>query len=162
MDVLIRKGVKEDLPQVLSLIKELAAYEKALDEVKLSLFDLEKDGFGMRPAFEFLVAIMDSELVGMSFYFTRYSTWKGRFLYLEDFVVKTSYRGQGIGGKLFEETIAVCAAEGYQGMCWQVLDWNAPAINFYKKYNANISSNWLNGTLTKQQIDEISSTHSPV
>lgn len=155
MELIIREGLKTDLPAVLKLIQELAEYEKALDQVTISLEDLENDGFGERPWYWFLVAEKNNEIIGISFYWIRYSTWKGKFLYLEDFVVKTEYRGRGIGAKLFEETINVCHNLKLNGMVWQVLDWNTPAVNFYKKYNADISNEWLNGKLTKDQIEEI-------
>ena len=88
----------------------------------------------------------------MSFYWFRYSTWKGRFLFLEDFIVKKNYRRQGVGTALFNATIKVCQEQSVNGMCWQVLDWNQPAIKFYKKYNASISNEWLNGKLDKTQL----------
>ena len=153
----IRKGVKNDLPVVLKLIKELADYENALDEVTITLEQLEKDGFENNPYYFFLVAENDKEIIGLSFYWIRYSTWKGKFLFLEDFVIKQEYRRSGIGSKLFKETIKICDKLQCNGMTWQVLDWNAPAIDFYKKYNADISSSWLNGKLTKKQIEEFCS-----
>ena len=155
MEITIRQGVKTDLSAVLILIKELANFENARDQVTITLEDLEKDGFGQNPWYCFLVAEKDNEIVGLSFYWIRYSTWKGKFLFLEDFVIKEEYKRQGIGSKLFEETIKVCKKLNLNGMIWQVLDWNTPAINFYKKYNADISKEWLNGKLTKKQIDEI-------
>ena len=155
MEILLRKGVKTDLPAVLELIKELADFENAKDQVTITLEDLEKDGFGENPWYWFLVAEKDNKIIGLSFYWIRYSTWKGKFLFLEDFVIKEEYKRQGIGSKLFEETIKVCKKLNLNGMIWQVLDWNTPAINFYKKYNADISKEWLNGKLTKKQIDEI-------
>lgn len=148
----IRQGIKKDLPFILELIKELAEYEKALEEVSITLKELEEDGFGDRPCYWFLVAELQGKIVGMSFYFIRYSTWKGRFLFLEDFVVKESYRGKGIGSALFEETVRVAQNMDVNGMIWQVLDWNIPAINFYKKYEAQLSHDWLNGKLVKKQI----------
>ena len=151
----IRKGEKKDLPDVLKLIKELADYENALEEVSITLNDLEKDGFGERPWFWFLVAENKNEIIGLSFYWIRYSTWKGKFLFLEDFVIKEEYRKQGIGTALFNKTIETCHKLKLNGMCWQVLDWNTPAINFYKKYDSKISSKWLNGKLTKSQINSI-------
>ena len=155
MEITIRKGVKSDLYTVLDLIKELADYENALNQVSITLEELENDGFGERPWYWFLVAEKNSKIIGLSFYWIRYSTWKGKFLFLEDFVIKKEYRGQGVGAKLFEETIKVSKKLNLNGMIWQVLDWNTPAINFYKKYNAEISKKWLNGKLTKKQIDEI-------
>ena len=155
MKIQIREGVQTDLPQVLDLIKELAIYENALDEVTIKLEDLVRDGFGSERLFHFLVAVNEKELVGIAFYYTRYSTWKGKILYLEDFVVKEQDRGNGIGTLLFEETVRVCKNKEYNGMAWQVLDWNEPAINFYKKYKASLSSSWLNCKLSKNQIQSL-------
>ena len=157
MKTTIREGLKTDLPSVLHLIKELADYENAKDQVSITLEELENDGFGEHPWYWFLVAEKDDEIIGLSFYWIRYSTWKGKFLFLEDFVIKKAYRNQGIGSKLFEETIKICQKLNLNGMIWQVLDWNTPAIDFYKKYNADISKDWLNGKLTKKQIEEICS-----
>ena len=157
MDLKIRKGEKKDLPDVLKLIKELAKYENAEEEVIINLKDLENDGFGKHPFYLFLVAKKNNKIIGLSFYFIRYSTWKGKFLFLEDFVIKEAHRKKGIGSLLFEETINMCKELKCNGMCWQILDWNKSAINFYKKYNANISSAWLNGKLSKKQIELISS-----
>ena len=158
MKTTIRKGVKGDLPDVLRLIKELAEYEKALDCVTITLEELEDDGFGDHPWYWFLVAEDNNKIIGISFYFIRYSTWNGKFLYLEDFVIDKEYRQQGIGSLLFEATIQICKDENLNGMTWQVLDWNSPAIQFYEKYNADISTEWLNGKLTKSQIDQIASS----
>ena len=155
MKVNIRKGDKKDLPIVLNLIKDLAKYEDALENVTLSVSQLEEDGFGKHPYYYFLVAEINQKIIGLSFYWIRYSTWKGKFLYLEDFVIKKEYRRKGIGSKLFEATIKISQKHECHGMIWQVLDWNTSAINFYKKYNANISGEWLNGKLTKQQIKKI-------
>ena len=155
MKIIIRKGLKSDLTAILNLIKELADYEKSLKEVTLTLKDLEKDGFGKNPWYYVLVAEKNTEIIGLSFYWIRYSTWKGKFLFLEDFVIKKEHRRSGVGSKLFEATIMECHKLKLNGMIWQVLDWNTPAIDFYKKYNANISSAWLNGKLTKKQIDKI-------
>ena len=155
MDIYVRKGVKKDLPQVLALIKELADYEKSLDQVDVTLEQLEKDGFDGHPHYYLLVAEEKGEIIGVCFYFIRYSTWKGKVLFLEDFVVKEEYRRMGIGGMLFEETIRIANKENMDGLHWQVLDWNTPALNFHKKYNASISSTWLNGRLDKEQINKL-------
>ena len=155
METTIRKGLKKDLSSVLSLIKELADYESSLKEVTITLEDLENDGFGDHPLYWFLVVEKNNKIIGLSLYFIRYSTWKGKFLFLEDFVIKEECRRQGIGSKLFNETIKICQELKLNGMIWQVLDWNTPAIDFYKKYNADISSNWLNGKLTKNQIKKM-------
>ena len=154
MEVAIRKGVKSDLPAVLDLIKELADFERALNEVTVSLEDLEQDGFGNHPYYWFIVAEKEGEIIGLSFYFIRYSTWKGRFLFLEDFVVKESFRNKGIGALLFEETIRIAKELDVKGMTWQVLDWNKNAIRFYEKYNSDISAEWYNGKLTYEQLKQ--------
>ena len=153
MKIIIRKGIKKDLPSVLNLIKELADFENAIDQVTITLEDLEKDGFGKNPWYSFLVAEKNNEIIGLSFYWIRYSTWKGKFLFLEDFVIKKEYKRQGVGSQLFEKTINICKEQELNGMIWQVLDWNTSAIKFYKKYNADISKEWLNGKLTKCQIE---------
>ena len=157
MKTTIRKGGKKDLKAVLRLIKELADYENSVKEVTITVEDLEKDGFEDSPCYSFLVAENEKEIIGLSFYWFRYSTWKGRFLFLEDFIIKEKYRRSGIGSRLFKETIKICQELNLNGMSWQVLDWNTSAIDFYNKYNADISSSWLNGKLTKNQINEICS-----
>ncbi len=152
MKIKIRNGEKKDLQSVLNLIKELAEYENALEEVTITLRELESDGFGDSQYYKFLVAEIDEKIIGLSFYWFRYSTWKGRFLFLEDFIIKKKYRSSGVGSKLFEATIKICQELKMNGMCWQVLDWNKNAIEFYSKYHAEISNSWLNGKLTKKQI----------
>ena len=154
MKIKIRNGEKKDLRSVLNLIKELAEYENALEEVTITLRELESDGFGDSQYYKFLVAEIDEKIIGLSFYWFRYSTWKGRFLFLEDFIIKKKYRSSGVGSKLFEATIKICQDLKMNGMCWQVLDWNKNAIRFYNKYNVEISSSWLNGKLTKQRINQ--------
>ena len=147
MNVSIRTAKKNDLPQVLALVKELALYEKAPEEVTITLQDLEEDGFGEHPLFWIILAEYESQIVGMSFYYIRYSTWKGKCLYLEDIVVKEKYRGNRIGELLFEETIKAAKEINAKLMTWQVLDWNEPAIHFYKKFNAELDGEWINGKL---------------
>ncbi|MBT3301477.1 MAG: GNAT family N-acetyltransferase [Bacteroidetes bacterium] len=154
MKIIIRKANKADLPEVLNLIKELALYEKAPDEVTITIEELEKDGFGDQPMYEVILAESDEEeIIGMSFYYYTYSTWKGKCLYLEDIIVKEEFRGKGIGKQLFDATVLKAKEVKAKRMMWQVLDWNTPAIEFYKqKYKAEISSEWLNGRLTEEQI----------
>lgn len=147
MNVNIRQAVKEDLPQVITLIKELAEYEKAANEVNISLNELEQDGFGEHPLYWIILAEVEGKVVGMSFYYIRYSTWTGKNLYLEDIVVKEQYRKHGIGKLLFEKTINKAKKMKARQMVWQVLDWNEPAINFYKKFNAELDEGWINGKL---------------
>lgn len=142
----IRKAKEEDVPSMMKLVLELAVFEKGLHEVTNSEEAMRTDGFGEHPSFGALVAedSATKEIVGISIYYIRYSTWKGRRLYLEDLIVTESHRGKGIGKSLFEETIAIGKEIKCNGMIWQVLDWNEPAINFYKKYNARFDDEWLN------------------
>ncbi|GHM99895.1 N-acetyltransferase [Cytophagales bacterium WSM2-2] len=152
MNVSLRKGVKGDLPRVLELIKELAVFEKAGDQVSNTVQQMEKDGFGETPVYGFFVLERESEIIGLSLYYFRYSTWKGRRLYLEDIIVTESARGGGFGKLLFERTMKFALESGCTGMMWQVLDWNEPAIRFYKKYNAKLDDEWLNGHLESSNI----------
>lgn len=147
MNITIRDAQKEDLPAVLDLVKELALYEKAPEEVTITLEELEKDGFGEHPLYWIILAENEDGIVGMSFYYIRYSTWKGKCLYLEDIVVKEAFRGQKVGKLLFEETIKAAKKMNAKLMNWQVLDWNEPAINFYKKFDAELDEEWVNGKL---------------
>lgn len=140
----VRQGFKSDLPEVLELIKELAEYEKAPQEVENTVERMEIDGFGPNPIFDFFVAEKDGKVIGTSIFYYRYSTWKGKRLYLEDLVVNENERGTGAGKLLFEATIEKAKQEQCTGMMWQVLDWNEPAINFYKKYNAHLDGEWIN------------------
>ena len=149
MNIKLRTASKEDLPEVISLIKELAEYESAAHEVKITLEELIQDGFGEHPLYWIILAEIDGKIVGMSFYYIRYSTWTGRNLYLEDIVVKEQYRGHGVGKLLFEETIKIAKEMKVRQMIWQVLDWNEPAINFYKN-NAELDGEWINGKLRFQ------------
>jgi GNAT superfamily N-acetyltransferase len=148
----IRKGIKSDLPQVLELIQELADYEKAAHEVEITLTQLEEDGFGENPVYEFFVAENESEIVGIALYYFRYSTWKGKAVYLEDLVVKGSERGKGYGQLLLDAIIKEAKRTNSKQVRWQVLDWNEPAIEFYKKLGADLDGEWINCTLTSQQI----------
>jgi GNAT superfamily N-acetyltransferase len=151
----IRNGKKSDLPRVLELVKELALFEKAPHEVTNTLELMEHDGFGPNPIYGFFVAEDNEGIVGLSLYYWRYSTWKGRRLYLEDIIVTESQRGKGTGKLLFDRTMQHALDENCTGMMWQVLDWNEPAINFYKKYGAKLDGEWINCHLDRSQIEEI-------
>ena len=147
MEILIRKGNKSDLPRVLELIKELALYEKAPQEVTNTVEDMERDGFGENPVYGLLVGEVDGNIEGMAIYYIKYSTWKGKCVYLDDIVVTEKMRGKGIGKKLFDEVIEECKKLDCRLLWWQVLEWNSPAIHFYEKYNATFDPEWLNGKL---------------
>lgn len=155
MNIQIRKGEPKDMPEVLNLIKELAIYEKAPDEVETTIEELTEDGFGTKPIFDVIVAEMEAKVVGFALYYTSYSTWKGKALYLEDFIVSEPYRKYGIGKKLFDEVLKDAKERKVKRMEWQVLEWNEPAINFYKKYNATLDGEWLNGRLFYKEIQEL-------
>lgn len=142
--IIIRKAVQEDCAPMLELIKELADYEKALHEVTLTLDQFIEDGFGKSPVWGAFVAEINGEIVGISLYYDRYSTWKGRRLYLEDLVVTEKLRGRQIGKNLFEATMEYGKSSEYSGIVFQVLNWNEPAINFYKKYSPKFDDEWFN------------------
>ena len=152
MKIAIRKGLKEDLPQVLGLIKELATYEKAPNEVTVTIDELERDGFGEHPIFNFFVAQNEEKIIGISLYYIKYSTWKGKCVFLEDIIVTEQFRKFGIGKKLFDEVVKIAKEMKVPRMEWQVLEWNEPAIKFYKKLNSNFDSEWINCKLVGDQI----------
>ncbi|KIO78169.1 GNAT family acetyltransferase [Pedobacter lusitanus] len=152
MNIQLRFAVQEDCPRLLELIKELAEYEKAPEEVTVTLAEFIEAGFGKQPVWKAFVAEDATGILGFALYYTRYSTWKGCRLYLEDFIVTESQRGKGLGKLLFERVMKEAKDNNYNGMTWQVLDWNEPAINFYKKYNAHIESGWLNTSFSKDQL----------
>ncbi|MBD1431531.1 GNAT family N-acetyltransferase [Sphingobacterium sp. DN00404] len=143
-NITIRQANREDCPRILELIKELALYEKAPEKVIVTLAEMVECGFGNKPVWGALVAEVNGIIVGIALHYDRYSTWSGRRLYLEDLIVTEGMRGMGIGKMLLDALIAYGKAEGYNGMIWQVLDWNKPAIEFYKKYNADFDAEWIN------------------
>ncbi|HSY76035.1 MAG TPA: GNAT family N-acetyltransferase [Bacteroidia bacterium] len=155
MKFIIRKAEKKDVPEIFRLIKELAEYEKAPDEVKITAEELERDGFGPEAVYKAFVADADGVILGMALYYIKYSTWKGRCVFLEDIIVSQQYRRYGVGTKLFDTVVKACKELGLRKMDWQILDWNEPAINFYKKYNTVFSDEWLNGSLYEKQLKEI-------
>lgn len=143
--ITIRKARKKDLSSILLLVKELATYEKAANEVKVTVKELERDGFGKKKVFDCFVAeAPGNKIVGIALYYVKYSTWKGRCLYLDDIIVTESMRGKKIGKKLFDEVVAVAKKMKVRKLEWQVLNWNEPAINFYKKYSTVFDKEWTN------------------
>ena len=175
----VRKATKEDCPGILQLIRELAEYEKAPQEVTVEPKHFEESGFGEKPvwwafvvenveAVEEVEVVEDSlsiqppstslnlsqppstpstSLIAFALYYIRYSTWKGQTMYLEDIIVTESMRGKGIGKMLIEKLIEEAKEKGFKRITWQVLDWNEPAINFYKKFNAKFDPEWVNVTI---------------
>ena len=145
--IIIRKAKQQDCKQILELVKELAVYEKAPNEVTVSLEAFENSGFGANNVWWAFVAEVDETIVGFALHYIRYSTWKGERMYLEDLVVTEKYRGKGVGKLLFDALTIEAKERKFDAIVWQVLDWNEPAINFYKKYNATFDATWLNGCL---------------
>jgi GNAT superfamily N-acetyltransferase len=152
MEFLLRKAEIRDVAGILKLIKELAVYERASDEVEVTEADLQNDLFGYKPIIECIVAESSSVIVGISVYYEKYSTWKGRCLYLEDIIVTSQYRGYGIGKALFNAVSKVAKTQNYGRMEWQVLEWNSQAIEFYKNFDAFIDPEWYNCKFTREQL----------
>lgn len=149
MDIFIRRAKKEDCPRLLALVRELAIYENAPDEVTVSLAHFEESGFGENPVWWGFIAEVDGLIEGFALCYVRFSTWKGQRLYLEDFYVTEKMRGNGIGKLIFERVVSEMKEKGFNGMVWQVLEWNEPAINFYNKYNAQFDKGWINCQIMK-------------
>ncbi len=147
MNITLRRAVKEDCKRMLELVKELALFERAPDEVTITLEHFTDSGFGEKPVWWAFVAEENNTILGFAMYYIRFSTWKGQRLYLEDFIVTEEARGKGIGRMLFERIIEEVKEKGFSGMMLQVLNWNEPAIQFYKKYNLVIDDGWLNASL---------------
>lgn len=143
-NVQLRNASQDDMPAVLALIKELAVYEHAANEVTNTVENLVNDGFGPNKVFDCIVATYQNTVIGFALYYTSYSTWKGRCLYLEDFLVTEKWRRKGVGKLLFDQVYKIAEETGARRFEWQVLDWNEPAINFYKKYQTNFDETWVN------------------
>lgn len=144
MSITVRRAVKEDCPRLLELIKELALYEKAPEEVTVTIEHFTESGFGDKPVWWAFVAEENTIIPGFALYYIRYSTWKGQAMYLEDIIVTEAARGKGIGKLLMDKLIEEAKEKGFNRIIWQVLEWNEPAINFYKKYNASFDAEWIN------------------
>jgi len=151
----IRRGNKQDLPQVLNLVKELATYEKAPNEVEVTVAQMEEWGFGADKIFDFFVAESNGKIVGIALYYYKYSTWKGKCLFLEDIIVTESERKNGYGKLLFDAVVQVAKKDKVKRMEWQVLEWNEPAINFYKKTKTVFDDEWVNCKLTYEEIQKV-------
>lgn len=153
MSITIRPAHAGDVKHILHLIKELAAYEKAPDEVVVTEEILLRDGFGSHPIFHCYIAeTTDGNIPGMAVYYIKYSTWKGPCVFLEDIIVSQSERRSGIGKMLFEQVMKDASDRGALRMEWQVLDWNKPAIQFYEKYQPEVLKEWLNYRLSGEQL----------
>jgi len=143
-DLVVRKAVREDCKRLMELVHELAVYEKAAHEITVTLEHFEESGFGDNPVWWAIVAESDHVIRGFGLFFIRYRTWKGQYMFLEDFVVARDFRGKGIGKIIFDRLIEEAKERKLKGMVWQVFDWNEPAINFYKKYDGVIfNKEWI-------------------
>ena len=149
----IRQGQKSDMPAVLSLITDLAVFEKEPDAVEVTLTDLERDGFSKHPLFRCWVAEVDENVVGLALVYDRYSTWKGRAIHLEDLIVKSQFRGNGIGSALLDTVVSYGYKEKVRRISWEVLDWNTPAIELYKKKGGRILEEWRVVQLDERGIE---------
>ncbi len=151
MEINIRRAVKEDCARLMELVTELAVYEKAPNEVTVYLDHFIESGFGEHPVWwAFVATIPQPEqpggefIIGFALYYVRYSTWKGQGMYLEDILVSETMRGKGVGKLLFEALIAEAREKKFNRIIWQVLEWNEPAINFYRKFNSSFDPEWIN------------------
>lgn len=164
MDYNIRQAQPNDMPQVLQLIEELAIFEKEPHAVEVTIADLEACGFGKHPDFHCFVAETNDNIIGIALVFTRFSTWKGRVLHLEDLIVSHPYRGQGIGTALLDEVVQYAATLQVKRVSWEVLDWNTPAIEFYKAKGADVKRDWdvvhLNENAIKNYLSKLKSCKS--
>lgn len=152
MQIKIRTARQADCPRLMQLIHELAHFEKAPHEVTVTPEEFTDAGFGPNPVWKAFVAEVDEEIAGFALYYIRYSTWKGSRLYLEDLIITENMRGRGLGKMLFERLFMEVKELGFNGMSWQVLDWNEPAIKFYQQYAAEFESGWINTSLSKEKI----------
>ncbi|MBX3254052.1 MAG: GNAT family N-acetyltransferase [Chitinophagaceae bacterium] len=157
MNITIRRAVKEDCPRLMELVYELAVFEKAPEEVTVTPEHFEESGFGKNPVWWAFVAEAgyngNKKIVALALYYIRYSTWKGQRMYLEDIIVTQQWRGKGIGKMLFEVLIREAKDKNLHGIMWQVLEWNEPAIAFYKKYDVHFDAEWVNCTLSERQVN---------
>ena len=158
MDFKVRKATKNDMPAVLELINELAIYEREPNAVEVEVLDLERDGFSENPLFNCIVAEAESKIVGMALFYNRYSTWKGKTIHLEDLIVSENYRGKGIGMQLYKKVMQFALDENIKRVEWVVLDWNTPAVNFYKSTGATVFSEWNTVQFDQASIQEFLNT----
>ncbi len=145
MNIIIRPATEADLPAIHALVYELAVYEKEPEAVETTPAEYLEDF--RNGLFEATVAEVDGQVAGMTLYYMAYSTWRGKMLYLDDFVINEAYRRHGIGQLLFDAFVEEGRQRGCRLVKWQVLDWNEPALHFYRKNNAIIETNWWNGKI---------------
>lgn len=152
IEITIRTATAKDVPAMMTLVRELAEFEKAPDEVANTNAKMTEEGFGQNPAFQAIVAEVGNSVIGMSVFYYSYSTWKGKSIYIDDIIVNEAFRGKGIGSKLMEATILRAKQENVGKLHWQVLDWNEPAIRFYQKYEAVFDPEWVNCSISRDRL----------
>lgn len=152
MSFTIRFATKEDMKAVHELITELAVFEKEPDAVKISIKDLEKNGFSEHPMFKIFVAEENNSIIGMALFYERFSTWKGRAIHLEDLIVTESKRKLGVGKALYTELMKYAYENEYKRVAWEVLDWNQNAIDFYESTGAHILDGWQVVHMTDENL----------
>lgn len=152
---MIRNAQPSDVPAILELIRQLAIFEKRPDAVETTEAELLKEGFGENPLYRCFVAEINQEIVGIALFYYRFSTWKGRTIHLEDLMVKEEHRKSKIGTALFEAVAKVAKDEKVRRFEWEALNWNTPAINFYKKYHASIDNEWVLCKLYYEDIQKL-------
>jgi GNAT superfamily N-acetyltransferase len=152
MNIHIQKAEEKHASEILELIKELAVFEREPDAVEVTLEEFIRDGFSENKIFDTLIALHESKVVGISLYFFKYSTWKGKTMHLEDLIVTEKYRGNGIGEQLLNTTRQIARKEQVARLEWNVLDWNQPAIDFYLKKDADILKEWLLVRMDREKI----------
>ncbi len=157
MDFKVRFATQEDLPDMLELIQELAVYENEPDAVQVTIEELRRFGFGENPLYKCFVAKVDSKVIGMALFYSRFSTWKGETVHLEDLIVTKPMRGKSIGKALFESVIMYAKTQKIKRVEWVVLDWNTNAIDFYEKYGAIVFKEWRTVQLNEEQINHFKS-----
>jgi GNAT superfamily N-acetyltransferase len=156
MATTIRAATPADVPQILAFIRALAAYERAPDSVTATEVDLRRDGFGPNPFYSCLIAEHDGQPAGFALYFFNYSTWMGRpGIYLEDIFVQPEFRGLGIGKALLKQVAAIAVEKGCPRLQWEVLDWNTPAIEFYRAMGAEFLDEWRNVRIIAEALERL-------
>jgi GNAT superfamily N-acetyltransferase len=156
MGILIRKAISADAAQILAFIRALAVFERAPGAVTATEEGLIRDGFGPNPFFHCLIAERDGQPAGFAFYFFNYSTWMGRpGIYLEDLFVHPEFRGLGVGKALLKEVAAIAIENGCRRLQWEVLDWNTPAIDFYRAMGAEFLDEWRNVRLSGEALTRL-------
>lgn len=153
MNLKLRNAKSTDMKSVLLLIKELAAFENEPHEVTITEDILIQDGFGENPNFQVFVAELDGEIVGMSLFYERYSTWKGKALHLEDLIVQQKHRGKGIGNALYSRVLKYAYDHGFKRVAWEVLDWNKVAIDYYVSTGAKVFDEWRVAQINEKALE---------